>query len=638
MHKAYLLSMNTKGLLFLVVLGIGFSCTVNMQEESFAVVSPYQNWHTYLGDPGRTRFADLSQIDTGNVDQLKVAWTYHSKDQRAGNTSTIECNPIMVEGTLFVTSPLLKLIALDAATGEEKWVFDPFEGEDPYLANNSFYQGVNRGVSYWQSGEDQRIFYTAQDQLYAIDAVTGELVLDFGSRGSISLKDGLPIDSLEDQQVWATTPGTIYQNLIVMGVSLNEGPKKTTPGYINAYNTLDGHLEWTFHTIPQEGERGTHTWQGESWKTGSGANAWAGMSLDTEKEMLFAAIGSPSFDFVGIDRKGQNLYGNSVVALKVNTGELVWHYQIVHHDLWDYDLPCPPVLVQVQQEGQVREAVAQVTKHGFVFVLDRMTGEPLFPVEERPVPASDLPGEEASPTQPFPLRPPAFVQQDFTDSMITNISAEAHQYISQQLKGKKYGQMFTPPSLDGTIIFPGFLGGANWSGASFDPYTGWLYVNANQVPNILTLVHNEEDTAHPYGHLGYRQFLDEEGYPAVKPPWGTLSAIDLHSGQIAWQQVLGEFSALTARGVPPTGTPNIGGTIVTSGGLVFVAATQDEKIRAFHKRSGQLLWEAQLPFGGYATPATYEWQGKQYVVIAAGGGGKMRTRSGDAYVAFALPE
>lgn len=614
------------------------SCTIKLQEESASIHNPYKTWETYLGDQGRTRFADLSQIDTSNVSQLVTAWIFHTGDSRSGNLSTIECNPIIVDGVMYVTSPRLKVVALDAKSGKEKWTFDPFAGEDPYGESQKFYQAVNRGVVYWQNGADQRIFFSAMDQLYALDANSGEPVVEFGSRGSISLKDGLAIDSLADQDVWATTPGTVYQNLLIVGTSLHEGPNRTAAGHVRAYNVITGKIEWTFHTIPQDGEAGTETWQNESWKTGSGANAWAGMSLDTERGLIFVATGSPSFDFYGGSRKGKNYYGNSVVALNTKSGELVWNYQIVHHDLWDYDLPCPPVLVSIRQEGKFQDAVAQVTKHGFVFVLDRDTGKPVFPVEERPVPASTLPEEEAYATQPFPVKPPAFVRQNFTDSLVSDISDSTTAFVRKNLQGKHYGQMFTPPSLEGTIIFPGLLGGANWSGASYDPATGWLYVNANEVPNILTLKKQEETAAYPFGHLGYHQFLDQEGYPAVKPPWGTLTAIDLNAGEQVWQIVLGEYAQLTERGIPPTGTPNIGGTIVTSGGLVFVAATQDEKIRAFNKRSGKLLWEAQLPFGGYATPSTYEVDGKQYLVIAAGGGGKMKTKSGGAYVTFTLPD
>lgn len=591
-----------------------------------------------MGDQRRSRFTDLNQIDTSNVNQLQPAWIFHTGDSRTGNSSTIECNPIIVDGTMYVTSPRLKVIALDAKSGKEKWTFDPFEGEDPYQQNQKFYQGVNRGVTYWKNGADQRIFFSAMDQLYALDATSGEPVIEFGSRGSVSLKDGLAIDSLADQDVWATTPGSVYKNLLIIGTSLNEGPNRTTAGHVRAYNALTGKIEWTFHTIPQAGEHGTETWQNDAWKTGSGANAWAGMSVDSAREMVFLATGSPSFDFFGGERKGKNYYGNSVVALKAQTGELVWSYQIIHHDLWDYDLPCPPVLVSIRQDGKLRDAVAQVTKHGFVFVLDRDTGEPVFPVEERPVPASTLPEEEAYTTQPFPVKPPPFVRQNFTDDLVSDISDSTTAFIRKNLQGKHYGQLFTPPSLEGTIVFPGFLGGANWSGASFDPTTGWLYVNANEVPNILTLRRQVEEAPYSFGHEGYNQFLDQEGYPAVKPPWGTLTAIDLNAGELVWQVVLGEFTELTERGISPTGTPNIGGTIVTSGGLVFIAATKDEKIRAFHKSNGKLLWEAQLPFGGYATPSTYEIDGKQFVVIAAGGGGKMKTKSGDAFVAFALPD
>jgi quinoprotein glucose dehydrogenase len=382
---------------------------------------------------------------------------------------------------------------------------------------------------------------------------------------------------------------------------------------------------------------GHDTWKNEAWKQAGGANNWGGMSLDEKRGMVFLALGSPAFDFYGGQRLGQNLFGNSVIALQAETGKRVWHFQTVHHDLWDYDLPCPPNLVTVNHGGRRVDAVAQVGKTGRLFLLDRETGKPLFPVEERAVPVSDLPGEETWPTQPFPLKPPPFARQAFGEDQVTDISPEAHAFVLGWWKKFKAGSIFVPPSTQGTVIFPGFHGGAHWGGASFDPTSGWLYVNSNELPWILTMVKAEHDEKYPFEHTGYHRFVDEEGYPAVKPPWGQLSAIDLNRGEIMWQVRLGEFRELTARGIPPTGTENFGGTIVTAGGLVFVAATKDEKFRAFDKTTGKLLWQTKLDAAGYATPSTYEVNGKQYVVIAAGGGGLIGTKPGDAFVVFALP-
>ena len=594
-----------------------------------------QTWATYAGDEGRSRYSALDQIHRENVRDLEVAWTFRTGDAREGNRSTIECNPIVVGGTMYVTSPRLKVFALDAATGQARWSFDPAGGGDPFA--QAAHRHVNRGVTHWQGEGEARILFTAGTQLYALDAATGRPAKGFGKNGTVDLREGLGRDTA-DVEIWATSPGTLHENLLILGSSTSEGPRPAAPGHVRAYDVRTGEIAWTFRTIPYPGEFGYETWSEDAWETAGGANAWGGMSLDAERGLVFLATGSPAFDFYGAGRPGRNLFGNSVVALDAATGRRVWHFQAVHHDLWDYDLPCPPNLVTVVHEGDSVDAVAQVTKMGFVFLLDRETGEPLFEVEERPVPTSDVEGEVAYATQPFPTKPPPFVRQGFTEEDLTERTEEAHRYALERFEQSKAGPIYTPPSREGTIVFPGFRGGANWSGAAFDPATGMLYVNANEVPNLMTLVDAEPDAGYPLGHTGYNQFLDEEGYPAVEPPWGTLSAIDLNAGEIAWQKPLGAFPELLERGLPPTGTENLGGVVVTAGGLVFVGSTKDEKFRAFDKATGEVLWETKLPAGGYAPPATYEANGRQYVVIAAGGGGKMGTPSGDAYVAFALPE
>ncbi len=690
-------------------------------------VGARQDWGVYLGDQASSQYSTLDQINRDNVAGLQVAWEYRTGDASPDGRTQIQCNPIIVKGVLYGSSPKLKMFALDAATGAPIWTFDPFQGESELNP-----LGVNRGVVYWEDGKDKRILFTAGSRLYALHAETGQLIPDFGTGGSVSLHEGLGRD-VTGLFVLSNTPGIIYKDLLILGTRVSEGPD-AAPGYIRAYNVRTGALTWTFHTIPHPGEEGYETWPEDAWQRIGAANAWTGMSLDEKRGLVFIPTGSAAFDFWGGNRKGENLFANCILALKADTGERVWHFQTVHHDLWDRDLPAAPNLVTVEHNGKRVDAVAQITKSGFVFLLDRETGKPLFSVEERPVPPSDLKGEQAWPTQPFPVKPPPFARQTFTEADVTDISPESQAYVLERLKQTRTGRPFIPPSTSGTMIFPGFDGGGEWGGAAYDPASGLLYVNANEMPWILTMVavgnpsgtgsaspaqmvytvncaachgidrkgdqqqvfpslidvdqrlsreevmdriehgkgvmpsfghiapaekealvallFGEEAPAPapstqvsverlapdvPYAHTGYNRFLDPDGYPAIKPPWGTLNAIDLNRGEIAWQTPLGEFRELTERGVPQTGTENYGGPIVTAGGLLFIGATKDEKFRAFDKETGKVLWEVELPAGGYATPSTYEVDGKQYVVIAAGGG-KMGTSSGDTYVAFALPD
>ncbi len=686
----------------------------------------YTSWAVYLGDNTSSHYSILNQINRDNVAQLDVAWTYHTGDGDANGRTQIQCNPIIIDTVLYATSPRVKVLALHAATGEEIWTFDPFEAgavqEGP---------GVNRGVVYWggDAEHEARILMTAGSKLFALDARTGQPVGSFGTEGSVDLHDGLDRD-VTGLSVGARTPGIIYKNLLIQGTSVSEGPA-SAPGHIRAYDVRTGEIAWIFHTIPHPGEYGYETWPEDAYERIGGANAWSGLSLDVERGIVFLPTGSAAFDFWGGNRAGENLFANSILALDAETGERIWHYQTVRHDIWDRDLPAAPNLVTVEHDGRRIDAVAQITKSGHVFLLDRETGEPLFPVEERSFPTSDLNGEATWPTQPIPTKPPPFARQRFDEADITDISPEAHAYVLERFREARSDGQFIPPSTQGTMIYPGFDGGGEWGGAGYDPTTGMLYVNSNEMPWILTMVElnpegassgsglyalycagchganlegnadqtfpaltglaerlsedsvaqqiergqgfmpsfgflkaserdalvaflfgNEEAAAEessetnmmgrffagsPYGHTGYNRFFDQEGYPAVKPPWGTLNAINLNTGEIDWTVPLGEFEALTARGIPPTGTENYGGPVVTAGGLLFIGASKDEKFRAFDKDTGETLWETQLPAGGYATPATYAIDGKQYVVIAAGGG-KMGTKSGDAYVAFALPD
>jgi quinoprotein glucose dehydrogenase len=589
---------------------------------------------------------------------------------------------------------------------------------------------VNRGVVFWERGDDRRILVAAGQRLYALDARTGRPVPSFGANGSVSLLEGLGRDASK-LYVLSNTPGGLYKDLLILGTRVSEGPGPAAPGHIRAFDVRTGKIRWTFRTIPSPGDVGYDTWPPDAWTRIGGVNPWSGISVDTARGLVFLPVGSAAFDFWGGNRHGANLFANSVLALKADTGERVWHYQLVHHDLWDRDPPAAPVLVTVQRDGRRVDAVAQVTKSGHVFVFDRETGAPLFPIEERPVPPSDLKGEAAWPTQPFPLAPPPFARQRLTEGDLTTISPAAHAAVLEQFRKVRSNGQFVPPSTQGTVIFPGFDGGGEWGGSAFDEGAGLLYVNSNEMPWILTMVelkktgtgpaaagrrtynlhcavcHGAErtgdamkvypsiaevskkltrtqveeivqhgkgvmpsfgslsaaerktlvaflfgdadrplgrpDAGEPldetvlYSHTGYNRFLDPDGHPAVKPPWGTLNAIDLNKGTIAWTVTLGELPELTKRGIPPTGTENYGGPVATAGDLLFIGATKDEKFRAFDRRNGRMLWETSLPAGGYATPATYAVDGKQFVVIAAGGG-KMGTKSGDAYVAFALPD
>ena len=675
-------------------------------------------WQIKGGNAEATQYSSLDQITTANVGSLKLAWRYNSGEaDTAKNRSQIQCNPIIVDGVVYGTSPTLKAFALDAATGQQIWRFDSVDKADGGL-------GVNRGVTYWEEGEDKRILYSFGQHLYALDARTGKKIESFGENGRVSLKEGLG-DRAANLMVVSNTPGVIYKNLIIMGSRVNEGPI-AAPGYLRAYDVKTGKLAWVFHTIPHPGEPGYETWPEDAWKRIGGANAWSGMAVDHKRGLVFAGTGSASFDFWGGNRKGQNLYANCILALNAETGEHKWHFQTVHHDLWDRDLPASPILGTVTHDGKKIDAVIQTTKSGFVYVLNRDTGESLFPVEEKEYPKSDLEGEEAWPTQPLPLKPPAFARQAFTKDMINKLTPEIESFVTEKFKNLRTGGQFIPPSKEGTIVFPGFDGGAEWGGASYDP-SGILYVNANEMPWILAMVDvrmkedawmgislyrtncatchgidrggdghvypplrnlknkfdkesvkkfmltgkgampafshlsdKERDAIaryildlqertpeekqgqferHPdviYSNTGYIRFLTPEGYPAVEPPWGTMNAIDLNKGEIKWQVPFGEFKELKEKGIPATGAENYGGPVATGGGLIFIAASRDEKIRAFDKETGKILWEYELPAAGYATPSVYEVNGKQFVVIACGGG-KSGTKSGDSYLAFSLP-
>ncbi len=594
-------------------------------------------WPVYRGDPGGGQHAAIAQIHAANVHTLKPVWEYHTGDATA--RSTMHANPVVVNGVMYFTTPAMKVVALDAATGRELWKFDP----TPHNDRGAVVRLRNRGVVYWKGAEGERIFDFVRDRVYAIDAANGQLITTFGKGGYIDLREGLDVDPAT-VGLEMTSPGAVYRNILIVGSRVNES-YGSSPGYIRGYDTVTGQITWTFRTIPREGEFGHDTWQWVKGETYGGANAWGGVTIDEQRGWVFAATGSATEDFYGGFRKGTNLFSNSVLALDALTGERKWHYQTVHHDIWDYDNPPAPILVTLNANGTSRDVVVQLTKMGLTFVLDRQTGQPIFPVHETPVPASNVPGEAAWPTQPIPTKPPPLVRQSLTEADLTNTSPEAHEYALKEFRKYVAGPTFTPPTLQGTLTQPGHLGGSEWHGGSFNPLLNVLYVNVNDAPTInqlRLLPPNATSVPRPPGDRytidAYTLFLDRDGVPATAPPWGTLNAIDLVKGEILWKVPLGEYPHLVAKGIRHTGTMNYGGAVSTAGGVVFVAATADEKIRAFESHSGRLLWEHQLPAGGYATPSVYMVDGREYVVIAAGGGGKNATKSGDSIVAFALPE
>ena len=679
------------------------------------------NWQEYLGGPDRSHYSSLSQINTKNVSKLEKAWEYSS-----GDSGQVQCNPIIVNGTLFGVTASNHVFALDAATGKQKWKFvQPGEGTS----------NVNRGVTYWEEGNDKRILYAYSSFLFAFNAETGELITSFGDKGKVSLKAGLEPNTA-DKFVGSTTPGTLFEDLIIMPVRVGEGDGAAI-GYIQAFNVKTGKLTWVFKTIPDKGEFGFSTWPAYIKSNGEigGVNNWAGMAIDRKREIIYIPTGSAAFDFYGGKREGENLFANCLLALNAKTGKYIWHFQTVHHDIWDRDLPAPPNLLTVKHNGKNIDAVAQVTKSGFVFLFDRENGKPLFPIDEKPFPKSDLPGEKAWPTQPIPRLPQSFARHTVREDDITHFADNREELLETYRKSKK--GLYQPLGLTPTIVLPGADGGAEWGGAAVDP-DGIMYVNANEMPWLFSLsatsgaaeqssnltpgnllynstcitchgpelkgnpasgfpslvdikgrvdrntisklitsgrgmmpgfsnitatqkqaiidflykeekieapvVANKKTTASPakteapsgpYKFDGYNKFLDNNGYPAITPPWGTLTAIDLNTGQHLWQKTLGEVKELTAKGIPQTGTENYGGPVVTAGGLLFIAATKDGMFRAYEKKTGKLLWETELPAAGFATPSTYEVNGKQYIVIACGGT-KLGTKKGDSYVAFAI--
>ena len=707
--------MNSKSFLFVLIIIVTLLVVLYFNNPS---LSTKEEWRDYLGGPDRNHYSTLTQIDSSNVTGLRVAWEYHT-----GDSGQVQCNPLIVDGRLYAVTANAEPFALDAATGKELWRIGNANGNNVIM----------RGLTYWEDSDNKRILYSRESWLHAVNAITGEPILSFGDSGRVSLKSGLG-PTAEKKYVASRTPGTVFEDLIIMPLSLSEGAD-AAPGHIQAFNIRTGKLEWVFKTIPAPGEFGYETWPEDAYKNidvGAGNN-WAGMAIDVERGIVYVPTGSAGFDFYGAPRKGANLFANTLLALNARTGERIWHFQFVRHDIFDRDAPAPPNLITVTHDGKKIDAVAQVTKQGFVFVFDRVTGEPLFPIEEVPTPPSDVPGEEAWPAQPLPVVPLPYARQTLTEADINPYSSNRDSLLIT-FRNSRFEGPFTPLSKRGSIVYPGLDGGAEWGGAAVDP-EGIMYLNSNEMgwlislneqqpivdnvvspgqqvyaqycsschgtqrkgnaasgypslvdvgdrlerdhvlnviargkgmmPGFQRLTEKEKNdlVAYLYGekiqtvsnprpedkkevmgnaHLdyrisGYTKFLDKDGYPAIRPPWGTLNAINLNTGEYVWTNVFGSYPELEAKGIPQTGSESYGGPVITASGLLFIAGTKDKKFRAYHKATGKLLWETTLPAAGFATPSTYQVDGRQYVVIACGGT-KLGADKGDSYVAFALPE
>lgn len=628
-----------------------------------------QDWPYFSGTQTGTRYSALDQINRENVDDLEVAWTWRTGDaERYGaaliDRQSLENTPILIEGSLIVCTALGRLAALDPSTGAERWTFDPEEHFGQVSFENAMFPKC-RGASPWRdplAPEDavckQRLIYgNWRFRVYAVDARTGKPCPDFGNGGEVVLDPGRPVD--KDEYIVIPAPPAISGEVAIFGSSISDSVRADSlSGKLRALDVRTGAIRWEFDPVPRDPvDPAAATWEGDSAQTSGNANVWSMMAVDEARDLVFLPTTSPSPDFYGGTRRGENRYTNSLVALRGATGEVVWHFQITHHDLWDYDLPAQPVLVDLPRDGGIVPAVVQLTKQGLVFVFNRETGEPVFPIEERPVPQDGVAGEWVSPTQPFPTAPPPLVAQGLEPEDAWGFTPFDRGWCRRKIEGLRHGPIYTPPSLEGSTVMPSSLGGANWGGGTFDPTRNLLYVNTQHLPSMVKLVPNRgaggeaplagHDTSMansavfpqrgaPYA-AEFAMLLSPLGVPCTAPPWGRLSAVDLATGTIRWQVALGSIEKLAPIPLPlRMGTPNVGGAIVTGGGLVFIGATLDSKFRAFDADTGEQLWEVRLPAGAQATPMTYMIGGKQYIVICAAGHPILGGEPGDWFLAFAL--
>lgn len=598
-----------------------------------AGLAPAQtDWPAYGHDPGGMRYSPLRQITTANVARLRRSWTFHTGEPGR----PFETTPIVAGGRLYFSTEAGRVVALAPETGKQIWSYDP------HVARPK----EHRGVAYWPGDAHtppRIILATADARLIALDARTGAPVLNFGSGGQVDLRPGVA-DRFPKASYSVTSPPAIYRDLIIVGPNTQEGPSRGPSGDPRAFDARTGKLVWRFHTVPQPGEPGSDTWGPEGWKDRAGPSLWGLINVDTARGLVFLGTGNPADSFYGGDRPGTNLYANCVIALDAATGKLRWYYQLVHHDIFDYDVPGDPALIEAVRDGRRIPAVAQITKMGLLFILDRETGKPVFGVKEVPVPASDVPGEQAWPTQPFPLKPPPLTRISVQRDELTHRTPEAERYCRELFDEMAGRSLYTPYGTKKTLVFPGAMGGGNWGGVSFDPLLGYVFVNTSNMGAIGHIAPAPPGSPMPYrNESGYARFLDPEHYPCQQPPWGELSAVDTATGDIAWRVPLGNFDELASQGLHHTGTPNVGGPIATAGGLVFIAATNDARLRAFDSRTGKELWAGRLDAAGNATPITYQGSdGQQYVVIAAGGPAHLRnvgdtsSNSADTLIAFSL--
>jgi quinoprotein glucose dehydrogenase len=639
----------------------GFLLALPCARAQTTTKAPHTTWSDYGGGADGSQYSALSQINRSNVNTLQIAWTYPT-----GDANSYLFNPVVVDGVMYVLAKSNSIVALDAATGKEIWTHENTRGRI-----------TTRGINYWESNDrsERRLLFSNNQFLHAIDARTGKSILSFGANGRVDLREGLDRDPARIT-VQSATPGRVFENLIILGSATNQ-EYDSAPGDIRAYDVRSGALVWTFHTIPRAGEFGDDTWPKDAWKTVGGANAWAELSVDEKRGIVYVPTGSPKYNFYGANRTGANLFGDCLLALDARTGKRLWHFQMVHHDIWDYDNATAPKLLTVRHDGKMIDVVAQAGKTGFLYVFDRVTGKPLWPIEERPVPRSDMPGEEAWPTQPFPLAPPPFARQTFTEkdlSPFIDDPAERARFLDDIRNARNEG-LFTPPGLGNTIEMPGNNGGANFSGAAVDPAHGTMFIVSKDFPSMLKLElggpnartqrgsPGEEDPPLPAPSVtpnpsdptsaryrsGFGFMITTSGLSAIAPPWTSLTAYDLNTGTITWKIPLGEVPELAAKGFTDTGGhfPKVG-PVVTAGGLIFTG-TRDREIRALDVDTGKVLWKVDVAAAVEGIPAVYEVKGRQYLVYCAAARATTHTHAipghpasnapiPGAYVAFALPD